>query len=191
LTGSQEAEDIRERVYKLYLKRLNVREIAKTMGLPKSNVAYHLSIIRKQNVAWFDKNMDPEGRRRAFVKELVDQTGDVVRESWTLYGKALTRLNDMLKTDKNPVRAFGVCNSYIRTIIKSLQQYRLCVQVVAPSMDDVWLHDKMDEVMKQHGEIRKMMKDSGFLPIKSSKDIGKNVARKSKTRDSAELGYSA
>lgn len=176
----------------MYLKRLNVREIAKTMGLPKSNVAYHLSIIRKQNIAWFDKNMDPEGRRRAFVKELVDQTGDVVRESWTLYGKALTRLNDVLKTGKNPVRAFGVCNSYIRTITKSLQQYRLCVQVVAPSMDDVWLHDKMDKVMKQQGEIRKMMKDSGFLPIKRPKRDRQERGQKTKRSEFlADLGHSS
>jgi DNA-directed RNA polymerase specialized sigma24 family protein len=51
LTGSQEAEKFRERIYSLYLKEFNIREIAKTVGLPKSNVAYHLSIIRKQNIA--------------------------------------------------------------------------------------------------------------------------------------------
>ena len=124
--------------------------------------------------------MDPEGRRRVFVKELVDQTGDVVRESWTLYGKALTRLNDGLRTDKSPVRAFGVCNSYIRMITKSLQQYRLCVQVVAPSMDDFWLHDKIDKVMKRQGEIRKMMKDSGFLPIKRPNRDGQERRQKPK-----------
>jgi hypothetical protein len=163
LTGSQEAEVLRERIYSLYLKGFNVREIAKTVAIPKSNVAYHLSIIRKQNVAWFDKNVDPEGRRRAFVKELADQTGEVVRESWMLYGKALTRLKDVLQTGKNPVSAFHVCNVYIRTIVSSLQQYRLCVQVVAPSMDEVWLHEMMEKITKQHEEIRKMMGDSGLL----------------------------
>jgi DNA-binding transcriptional ArsR family regulator len=164
LTGSQEAEELRERIYSLYLKDLNIREIAKTVGLPKSNVAYHLSIIRKQNIAWFDKNIDPEGRRRAFTKELADQIGEVIRESWMLYGKALTRLNDALETGKRSASAFRACNSYIRTIVKSLQQYRLSVQVVAPSMYDVWLSEKIDKVMKQQEKIRKMMRDSGLLP---------------------------
>jgi hypothetical protein len=108
-----------------------------------------------------------------------------------LYGKVLTRLNDVLKTDKNPVRTFGVCNSYIRTITKSLQQYRLCVQVVVPSMDDVWLHDKIDKVMKQQGEIRKMMKDSGLLPIKRlNRDRQEHGQKTKRPEFLADLGHS-
>jgi len=164
LTGSQKADEIRETIYTLYLKGFNVREIAKAVALPKSNVAYHLSIIRKQNTAWFDKNVDPEGRRRALTKELADQIGETILESWILYDMALTCLKDVLKTDKDPAGAFGICNSYIRTILSSLQQYRLCLQVVAPSMDDVSLHDMMDKLGKEQEEIRMKMKVIGLPP---------------------------
>jgi hypothetical protein len=184
LTDSHEAEKIRDQIYSLYLKRLTVREIADSVHLSKSQVGRHLATIRWHNAAWFDQHKDPEGRRRALTKEIADQLGETIKETWVLYGKALNQLNATLQTDKSPQGAFATCNAYIRTIISALQQYRLVMQVVAPRMDDVWLKEMMDKVMSEQEIIRKdqeerRMKDKikpAVLPYKERKQDGAAAA---------------
>jgi len=155
LTGSEEAQALREQIYSLFLKRLTTREIAAAIKISKTQVAYHLKIIRQQNIAWFDKQKDPEGRHRALTKEVADQVGETIKETWVLYGKALKKLNAILETDKSPQGAFGTCNAYINTIIRALQQYRLIMQVVAPGMDDVYQAEMLKKVMEEQEKIRK------------------------------------
>jgi hypothetical protein len=165
MTTSHEARELRDRIYSLYLKRLTVREIGKSVGRSISSVSRQLAAIRNENIAWFEASKDPEGRQRAFYKELADQLDEIVKEGWVMYGKALKEL------EAGKHGAFGACNAFLHTILEALRQYRLHLRMVAPNMDDLYVQQQLKVVGEEHLRIEKYMEEQKMrgkvLPVRN------------------------
>lgn len=162
MTTAKEARQLRERIYRLSLKGISNTEIARIVGVDESNVSRHLTTIRRENTDWFDKHKDPDGRLRAFFKEYADKLNEIYREAWTQYATAVTPQ----PTERNPnPQPTSIQNriGLLNTMLNALRELRVHYRMVAPSIDEVYYRQQLDELRKAIYEKRQADKVAPIL----------------------------
>lgn len=157
MTNQKEARALRERIYRLSLKGITNTEIARTVGVDESNVSRHLATIRRTNTDWFDQHKDPDGRLRAFFKEYADKLNEIYREAWIQYTAAV----NPQPTERNPnPQPTSIQNrvGLLNTMLNALRELRVHYRMVAPSIDEVYYRQQLDELRKAIYEKRQAEK---------------------------------
>jgi DNA-binding transcriptional ArsR family regulator len=157
MTTAKEARQLRERIYRLSLKGISNAEIARAVDIDESNVSRHLATIRRSNVEWFDQHKDPDGRLRAFFKEYADKLNEIYRETWIQWNQAL----NPQPTDRNPnPQPTSIQNriGLLNTMLNALRELRIHYRMVAPSMDEVYYRQQLEELKKAIYEKRQAEK---------------------------------
>jgi len=138
------AEALRDQIYDLHCKCFSERQIARALKIPRSDVHYHMTIIRQQNVKRYTKTMDPEGRNRAFHVEMEDQIRQAMQEAWLMYGRAVKEIDALIVEGKHP--NFSHANALLQTIRGLLSELRDHIGAVAPRPSEVYLQEQIDKV---------------------------------------------
>jgi len=162
MTTQKDARALRERIYRLSLKGISNVEIAQVVGVHESQVSRHLQTIRQGNVAWFDRNKDPDGRLRSFFKEYADKLNEIYREAWARYAAAI----NPQPTERNPnPQPTSIQNQIglLNTMLNALRELRVHYRMVAPSIDEVYYRQQLDELRKAIYEKRQAEKVSPIV----------------------------
>jgi hypothetical protein len=152
LTTAKEARDLRERIYQLYLRGLTGREISRLVNIDESQVSRHLTTIRNENVAWFQKFKEPAQRLDAFFKEFADRLTAVYREAWVQYNAAVN--------PQPPAQPTSIQNriGLLNTMLAALRDLRVHYRMIAPSIDEVYYRQQLEELKRAIYEKRQAEK---------------------------------
>ena len=137
-------EERRWRIYQLYLKGFSEPEIAQGLQIHQSNVSRALAVVRRRNASWFKGHREPDQRYQALFKETYDHVKESIRESWRVYHEA-----------KTP-------GPKLTALSRVQQGIALCSRLVgisAPSLEELFWTDKVEELKKQGDEIRKKLQE--------------------------------
>jgi len=152
MTTAKEARDLRERIYQLYLRGLTNREIARIVGIDESQVSRHMTTIRNENIEWFREHREPAQRLNAFFKEFADRLTAIYREAWVQYNAAINPPAGTQPT--NIQNRIGLLN----TMLAALRDLRVHYRMVAPSIDEVYYRQQLEELKRAVYEKRQAEK---------------------------------
>jgi transposase len=130
MTTRAEAEELREKIYPLYLKGLTHREIAEAVKISHSQVTEHIKALRERNMRWFDSYKDPTGRMRRLLKEAMDGMREVLREQWYTYSQARSPAGE----DKPA--SVSVRSGILSNILNTYTQIYETLGIKAPMLDE-------------------------------------------------------
>ncbi len=137
-------EERRWRIYQLYLKGFSESEIAQGLQMHQSNVSRALAGIRRRNASWFKDHREPDQRYQALFKETYDQVKESIRESWRVYHGAETP---------------GLKLAALSRVQQGIALCSRLVGISAPSLEELYWTDKLEEMKKQGDEIRKKLQE--------------------------------
>ena len=140
MTTAKEADEIRDQIYRLFLRGVSMREIARLVGIDVSNVSRHMARIRRENMEWFQRFKEPRIRAEAYFKEEADRLEEWYRETVRQYS---TAINPPAGTEPTSIQnRVGLLN----TILAIRRDIRVHYRMVLPSMDEVYYRQQLEEI---------------------------------------------
>lgn len=136
MTTAAQARELRDRIYELHIKGLSNREIARLVGINASNVSRHLARKRHENAVWYEENRSPKDRQRTYFKEVADELVLVTKEAWREYSVA---------AQKGDLKGLAARVGLLKTLLAAVALYREHIGLVSPSIDELWVHDAIEE----------------------------------------------
>ena len=120
--------------------------------MDESQVSRHLTTIRNENVAWFQKFKEPAQRLDAFFKEFADRLTAVYREAWVQYNAAVN--------PTPPAQPTSIQNriGLLNTMLAALRDLRVHYRMIAPSIDEVYYRQQLEELKRAIYEKRQAEK---------------------------------
>jgi hypothetical protein len=123
----------------------SAKQIAESLKVPRRTIQDDVNAIEQGHRNWYRLHKSREKRVEAYYKGIEDRLHRNIQERWTLFYN--TPANDTLKR-----------NAILDGMLKAYHELREHIGVIAPSLDQVYLEEKVRSMEALAFKIRQQRK---------------------------------